>query len=133
MLPSIYFSGFFEDLTVPCTNLKNMDKMSKFEGTVNNIGYYNNISLRVRGMWLVEHPFRTFRDIFHVAKLDNNTCKLRALLDTESIYNKISVKDKHRAESLGLSVTRHDIPDNTGRIINSVAIYKDIELGGPNV
>jgi ubiquinone/menaquinone biosynthesis C-methylase UbiE len=34
MLPSIYFSDFFKDLTVPCINLKNMDKMSKFEGTV---------------------------------------------------------------------------------------------------
>jgi hypothetical protein len=34
MLPSIYFSGFFEDLTVPCINLKNLVKMSKFEGTV---------------------------------------------------------------------------------------------------
>jgi predicted kinase len=34
MLPSIYFSDFFKDLTVPCTNLKNLVKMSKFEGTV---------------------------------------------------------------------------------------------------
>ena len=34
MLPSIYFSDFFRDPTVLCTNLKNLDKMSKFEGTV---------------------------------------------------------------------------------------------------
>jgi hypothetical protein len=34
MLPSIYFSDFFKDLTVPCINLKNLVKMSKFEGTV---------------------------------------------------------------------------------------------------
>jgi hypothetical protein len=37
MLPSIYFSDFFKDLTVPCTNLKNLVKMSKFEGTVQDI------------------------------------------------------------------------------------------------
>jgi hypothetical protein len=51
MLPSIYFSDFFEDLTVPRTNLKNMDKMSKFEGTVQYKTVVGNV---IWGIILVE-------------------------------------------------------------------------------
>lgn len=81
-------------------------------GRLNNVDPLNATSLRVRAMWLLEHPARIFQSIFLPPEQD--IFVLNILVSAEK-WNGYSEKELDAVNALsghGLNVQRIDIPDS---------------------
>lgn len=83
-------------------------------GRLNRVDPLKATSLRVRGMWLLDHPAKVFKNIF--IKPQNDVFVLNALV-SQTKWNEYSselVADLEALADKGLNITHVDLPDSGG-------------------
>lgn len=83
-------------------------------GRLNRVDPLKATSLRVRGMWLLDHPAKVFKSIF--IKPQNDVFVLNALV-SETKWNEYPsqmIADLEALAEKGLNITHVDLPDSGG-------------------
>lgn len=83
-------------------------------GRLNKVDPLKATSLRVRGMWLLDHPAKVFKNIF--IKPQNDVFVLNALV-SKTKWNEYSselIADLEALADKGLNITHVDLPDSGG-------------------
>ncbi|MFM8248850.1 MAG: NgoPII family restriction endonuclease [Acidimicrobiaceae bacterium] len=109
---SSVYDVLFDQLKTKCEELggKPGNEISRF----NKIDPLEATSLRVRGMWLLDHPAKVFDNLF--VKPQNDCFVLNALV-SQTKWNEYSselIGDLEALADKGLDITHVDLPDSGG-------------------
>ena len=83
-------------------------------GRLNKVDPLKATSLRVRGMWLLDHPAKVFKDFF--VKPQDKVFVLNSLVSATkwNEYSKEAIKDLEALSVHGLSIKHIELPDSGG-------------------
>nr|WP_010889850.1 NgoPII family restriction endonuclease [Methanothermobacter thermautotrophicus]P29565.1 RecName: Full=Type II restriction enzyme MthTI; Short=R.MthTI; AltName: Full=Endonuclease MthTI; AltName: Full=Type-2 restriction enzyme MthTI [Methanothermobacter thermautotrophicus]AAA73369.1 TIR [Methanothermobacter thermautotrophicus]CAA48435.1 TIR [Methanothermobacter thermautotrophicus] len=96
-------------------------------GRINRVDPLGITDLRVRGMWIIKHPIKVFKNIIPPESIKNNNFNLIALMKAEK-YKQFPKKDRKRIEAEdNIEVTDVKIkdPDNPAKLLDSVLVRYD--------
>jgi len=118
-LPEVY-EGTANKIESNLEDLQNDDTETNELGRINNVDNLKITYLRVRGMWVIQHPQKVFSKL--TKGWGKNDFEVKAIIP-KSIFDGLPEKSKNRLKSSSLNIDEIELPDPTNRARNIECLF----------